>query len=291
MHMMHSQIRILGSFIDKVTLDDAVQRAHEFIVSGTHHQIVTVNVDFLRLAEENIEFKGVINRSDLAIADGMPLVWASGWLGDRLPERVTGVELVDRCCALAAQNGFKIFLLGGEEGVPEGAAEIMRSRHPSLQVVGAYSPPIGPFTEDEDRKICAMIKEANPDILLVAFGAPKQDLWIAQHRDELRVPVAMGVGGVFNFLTGRVKRAPRWMQQRGLEWLYRVFQEPRRLWRRYFLQDMPMLFRIGTESLRTRALLSAPETIRPASQPQLVENSAPGVSTAQALGVSQDPNP
>ncbi len=167
-----------------------------------------MNVDFIRQAQGDKVFMEVINRSDLAIADGMPLVWASSWLGDRLPERVTGVELVDQCCQVASMESYRVFLLGGEEGVAQAAAQVLTERHPGLQVVGAYSPPIGPFSEEEDRKIVGMIKEAQPHILLVAFGAPKQDMWIAQHQQDLSVPLALGVGGVFNFLTGRVKRAP-----------------------------------------------------------------------------------
>ena len=257
MHIMHRQIEIMGAFVDRVTLDQAVQRTREFILSGLSHQIVTVNVDFIRLAQEHDDFMDVINHSDLAIADGMPLVWASGWQGDKLPERVTGVELVDRCCGMAAEEGYRVFLLGGEDGVAQAASEILSDRHPGLQVVGAYSPPVGPFSEEEERNMVNMIKEANPHMLFVAFGAPKQDMWIAKHRDELQVPVAVGVGGVFNFLTGRVRRAPNWMQQHGLEWLFRVMQEPRRLWRRYFLQDMPIITQMAFDAVRVRTFAAA----------------------------------
>lgn len=249
MHVMHKQIEILGAFVDRVTLDEAVQRTHEFLTSGLAHQIVTVNVDFIRLAQENSEFMDIINHSDLAIADGMPLVWASGWSGDKLPQRVTGVELVEKCCALSEKSGYRVFLLGGEEGVASAAAEIYRQRYPGVQIVGAYSPPVGPFSEEEDRKMVDMIRAAQPHFLFVAFGAPKQDLWIAKHREELGVPVSVGVGGVFNFVTGRVKRAPEWMQHHGLEWLYRVFQEPRRLWKRYFLKDFPIIAQMALSAM------------------------------------------
>jgi N-acetylglucosaminyldiphosphoundecaprenol N-acetyl-beta-D-mannosaminyltransferase len=254
MHVMHRQIGILGAYVDCVTLAEATQRVHEFIESGLPHQVVTVNVDFIRQAQDDKLFMEVINRSDLAIADGMPLVWASGWLGDKLPERVTGVELVDQCCGFAAREGYRVFLLGGADGVAQSAAGVLTERHPGLQVAGAYSPPIGEFSEEEDRKIVEMIKEARPHILLVAFGAPKQDTWIAKHQQSLSVPLALGVGGVFNFLTGRVKRAPIWMQRRGLEWLYRVSQEPARLWRRYFVNDLPVVTRLAFVALQMRML-------------------------------------
>jgi N-acetylglucosaminyldiphosphoundecaprenol N-acetyl-beta-D-mannosaminyltransferase len=292
---MHRQVAILGAFIDRVTLNEAVQRVQEFAASGTSHQIITVNVDFVRLAQVNTEFRAVINRSDLAIADGMPLVWASGWLGDRLPERVTGVELVDRCCSLAAREGYRIFLLGGEDGVAQGAAEVLRSRHEGIQIVGAYSPPVGPFSEEEDRKMVDMIREAKPHMLFVAFGAPKQDLWIARHQEEIGVPVAIGVGGVFNFLTGRVSRAPLWMQERGLEWLFRVMCEPRRLWRRYFVQDLPVVAQLALDAMRVRRAVIFEGPISPRSpQPQLSEVPAttiPSLATVQSDSFSDTGTP
>lgn len=258
MHNMHRQIGLLGSYIDRITLEEAVVRVHEFIESGLPHQVTTINVDFLRLAQQDPEFRAVINRSDLAIPDGMPLVWASGWAGDKLPERVTGVDLVDRCCSLAAAQGYKIFLLGGEEGVASAAGDLLRERYPNLQIAGSYSPPMGPFSEEEDQKMVSMIKDAQPDILFVAFGAPKQDLWISRHQEQLRVPVAIGVGGVFNFVTGRTRRAPDWMQQKGMEWLYRVIIEPRRLWKRYFINDIPVVVKLASEALKVRMLVKEP---------------------------------
>jgi N-acetylglucosaminyldiphosphoundecaprenol N-acetyl-beta-D-mannosaminyltransferase len=167
---------------------------------------------------------------------------------------------------------------------------VLKQRHPGLRVVGEYSPPIGEFVEDEDRKIVALIQEAKPDFLFVAFGAPKQDLWIAQHQEELQVPVAMGVGGVFNFLTGRVRRAPVWMQQKGLEWFYRVICEPRRLWRRYFVNDMPVVLRLANEAMHVRmAKMQAPSPARIVS-PQLSELPPPSMSTApvSAPGITSD---
>ncbi len=254
MHVMHRQVGMLGAYVDCVTAAQAAERTREFIESGVPHQVVTVNIDFLRQAQQDREFMDIINHSALAVADGMPLVWASGWMGDRLPERVAGVELVDHCCRFAASEGYRVFLLGGEEGVPQAAARILEERHPGLQVVGTYSPPVGPFSEDEDHKIVSMIQEARPHILLVAFGAPKQDKWIAAHQRQLSVPLAIGVGGVFNFLTGRVKRAPMWMQKHGLEWLYRVSQEPGRLWRRYFVNDLPVVARLAFYALQLRII-------------------------------------
>jgi N-acetylglucosaminyldiphosphoundecaprenol N-acetyl-beta-D-mannosaminyltransferase len=286
---MHRQIEILGAYVDKVTLDEAVQRTHEFIESGIPHQIVTVNVDFIRLAQENQDFMDIINRSDLAIADGMPLVWASGWSGEKLPERVTGVELVDKCCEMAAREGLKVFLLGGEDGVPEAAARIYTDRYPGLQVVGAYSPPVGAFSDEEDRKIVDMIREARPHFLFVAFGAPKQDMWISRHREEIGVPVAIGVGGVFNFVTGRIRRAPVWMQSHGLEWLYRVFQEPRRLWKRYFLKDFPIIAQMAVGAMVARTAESLNPSTGLETQPQHSEVVTGAVPAPPSSTISTQP--
>jgi N-acetylglucosaminyldiphosphoundecaprenol N-acetyl-beta-D-mannosaminyltransferase len=162
---------------------------------------------------------------------------------------------------LAAKEGYSVFLLGGEEGVPQAAAAILAERYPGLQIAGAYAPPLGPFSDAENRKMVEMIRAARPHMLFVAFGAPKQDLWIAHHQAEIGVPVAVGVGGVFNFITGRVPRAPVWMQKSGTEWLFRLVQEPRRLWRRYFVQDMPIVARMCLEALRTRYSTGASRSI------------------------------
>lgn len=254
---MQRRIGLLGAGIDDVTLDEAVDHIAAFLHARGAHQVVTVNLDFLRLARENAAFGAIINQSALVVADGMPLVWASRWLGQPLPERVTGGDLFSRACALAAQQGYRIFLRGGESGVPEATADLIAAQYPGAQVVGAYSPPMGPFSAEEDRHIVQMIQAAQPDILFVAFGAPKADTWIATHQDVLQVPVAIGVGGVFNFATGRVRRAPHWMQRCGAEWLFRLIQEPSRLWRRYFLYDMPILALLAAAALHSR-LNSAP---------------------------------
>ncbi len=250
------RVNLLDVWVDRVDLEDAISRIDRFIQEGSAHQIVTVNVDFLRLSNNDNAFRDLINTSDLAVADGMPLVWGSRLLGDPLPERVTGVELIVQSARLAAERGYSIFLLGAAPGVAEETAVVLRSRFPGLRIVGTYSPPMGTFTPDENEKMVRMIQEMQPDMLFVAFGAPRQDRWIREHLHRLDVPVCMGVGGSFDFLAGRVKRAPRWMQYRGLEWLYRVLQEPRRLWRRYFIEDLPVFLRLLAQRGTSSALTS-----------------------------------
>ncbi len=242
---MRYRVNLLDMWIDKVDIGGAVARIDAFVRTGRPHQIVTVNVDFLRLGLENPAFKNLINTADLAVADGMPLLWGARLLGEPLSERVTGVELILECVTLAAAHGYKIFLLGAGPGVAAEVATVLRARCPAVCIVGAYAPPLkDAFSAEEDERTVRLIQETKPDILFVAFGAPKQDEWISAHMHSLNVPVCVGVGGAFDMLAGRVRRAPVWMQRHGLEWAYRVMQEPTRLWKRYFIDDMPVFLRL-----------------------------------------------
>jgi N-acetylglucosaminyldiphosphoundecaprenol N-acetyl-beta-D-mannosaminyltransferase len=206
-------------------------------------------MDFVRIAHGDAEFRSVINQADLAVPDGVPVLWAARLNGAPLLERVTGVDVVEQGAALAAERGYRIFLLGAEDGVAAEAAAELERRNPGLPIAGIYSPPVGPSSDEENERMVALVRAARPDILFVAFGAPKQDVWISHHLHQLGVPVCVGVGGTFNFLAGRVPRAPRWMQRRGLEWAYRLRQEPRRLWRRYLVGDLPLFLRLATARL------------------------------------------
>jgi len=244
------RVELAGALVDQVDLTTAVERVQEFLHSASAHHVMTINLDFLSIAQRDPQFRQIINRADLAVADGMPLVWAARLKAQPLAERITGVDLVDESCRLAAQMGQGVFLLGAAPGTAETAAHRLEARHPGLRVVGVHSPPFRPLTPAEDEAIVRMIREAAPGLLFVAFGAPRQDLWIRAHLDALNVRVAMGVGCVLDLLAGTARRAPGWMQQAGLEWSYRLLQEPRRLWRRYLLDDMPMLGRLVLGSVR-----------------------------------------
>lgn len=246
------RVDINGLLIDRVDLIAAMRRIRTLMEIPGGHQIITVNLDFLSIAERNPLFRDTINRAELAVADGMPLVWVSRLQGDPLPQRITGVELVDQSCRIAVQTGHSIFLLGARPWVVKAAASELQARHPGLQIAGVHSPPFRPLTPHEDQEIVSTIRQASPGFLFVAFGAPRQDLWIRAHLAELDVPIAIGVGCVFDVLAGVVRRAPSWMQQAGLEWSYRFLQEPSRLWRRYLLDDAPMLGRLVFESFRDR---------------------------------------
>lgn len=227
-------MEILGVRVDDVTYDETLVRIEGFIREGTPHQIVTVNPEFVVAAQRDERFRRVLNAADLALPDGIGLIWASRLLGGRHPqgvtlrERVAGSDLLPKIAALAAKRGYRLFLLGAAPGVAEETARRLRQRNPGLAVAGTYAG--SPAIEEED-EIVALVRAARPHILFVAYGAPQQDKWIARNLGRLGVPVCMGVGGAFDFIAGRAKRAPRWMQRMGLEWLHRLYHQPWR-WRR-----------------------------------------------------------
>lgn len=233
---MRELITILGVPIDHLNTDEALDRMEEFILEGRRtgqgHQVATVNVDFIVQALEDPELQYLLQDVDLATADGMPLVWASRVIGNPLEGRVAGSDFVPLLAERAAQRGYSIFFLGAGPGVAERAAEVLKQRYPDLPVAGIYAPPFQPVHE-MGAETLERIKEANPDILLVAFGNPKQEKFIRMFGRELNVPLMIGVGGTLDFIAGVRQRAPIWMQRLGLEWFYRLIQEPSRLWRRY----------------------------------------------------------
>jgi N-acetylglucosaminyldiphosphoundecaprenol N-acetyl-beta-D-mannosaminyltransferase len=242
------RIELGGVLIDETNLAGAVDRLREFLADGNAHQVVTVNLDFLSIARHDPAFRSTLNAADLAVADGMPLVWASRWRGQPLPERVAGVDLVHESCRLAVRTGHSVFLLGAAPGVADAAARKLEVENPGLRIAGVYSPRIGALTGAENARIISMIRAARPGFLFVALGAPRQDLWIRENRVLLGVPVSMGVGCVFDLLAGSVERAPHWMQKSGLEWAHRLRKEPGRLWHRYLVNDTRMLGQLMFES-------------------------------------------
>lgn len=235
---MRKLLVVMGVPIDDLDMPAALTRIEEFIcegrATGRTHQIATVNADFVIKAQDDPELRMILQEADMATADGMPLVWGARLLGVDLPGRVTGADLVPSLAALAAEKGYSLYLLGGGPGVADRAADVLRERHPDIRIVGAVSPPYASVLE-LNPALVEDIRNARPDILLVAFGNPKQEKWIAMHAPEVKVPVMIGVGGTLDFIAGVTRRAPTWMQNAGLEWAYRLAQEPRRLWRRYMV--------------------------------------------------------
>jgi len=216
---------LLGVRVDDVTGDEALSRIEGFIQEGTPHQVVTINPEFVVASQRDEEFRRILNAADLALPDGIGIVWASRLLsrGRPLRERVAGSDLLPKIAALAAKRGYRLFLLGAAPGVAEEAARRLRQQSPGLTIAGTYAG--SPAAEEED-EIVALVRAAKPDILFVAYGAPAQDKWIARNLEQMGVPVAMGVGGAFDFIAGVAVRAPRWVQCLGLEWLHRLCHQP-----------------------------------------------------------------
>jgi N-acetylglucosaminyldiphosphoundecaprenol N-acetyl-beta-D-mannosaminyltransferase len=223
------RLHILGVPLDPVTFDGMLESMATWIANGDRvYQICTASPEFVMIAQDDLDFMRVLRSADLCVADGVGLLFAARYLGHPLPERVTGSDGVPLIAERAAHEGWTLFLLGAAPGVAEKAAARLIEQNPGLQVVGTYAGSPAPEEEDE---IVACINASGADILFVAYGAPRQDHWIARNRARLAVHVAMGVGGTFDFIAGVVPRAPRWMRRMALEWLYRLYKQPWR-WRR-----------------------------------------------------------
>src|SRR5271154_4150269 len=245
-------VAILGVPIDNVTMQQVLGAVETSIEEGGFHQIATANVDFLINSIHDIELKEILSACFLVLPDGMPLVWASRLMGASLQERVSGADLVPRLVELAAARGYSIFLLGSTEASSEGAENWIRRNHPKARLAGHYCPAFAELDEMDHEEILLQIEAAHPDILLVAFGSPKQEKWLAMHRHRLRVPVCIGVGGSLDLLAGLLPRAPLWMQRSGLEWFFRICLEPARLSLRY-ARDASGLARYMTAQLAATA--------------------------------------
>ena len=202
----------------------------------------------------DLEFRRIYSMADLVVADGMPLVWLSHLAGAPLKERVAGSDMFWEIGRASAQYGLRLFLLGGMPCSAQIAAKKLEKQYPGAVIAGAYCPPYGSLDDpEENAKVMDLIAKAQPDVLMVGLGAPKQEKWIAAHLDQMDVPVSIGVGASFDMAAGMVKRAPVWMQHAGLEWMFRLIQEPGRLWDRYIMRDLPYLFSAALATLRMRS--------------------------------------
>lgn len=244
----HERVDVDAVAFDRVTMQEAVARIVEMAFKRDRaRHVCTGNLDHLVWMTKDEAFRAAYDAADLVVADGAPIVWLSRLAARRsrstLPERVTGSDLFWELASASARHHLRLFFLGGVPGAAAKAAEIAERRYPGARVCGTYCPPSSTFHDDEEQaRIREVVRAAEPDVLLVAFGAPKQEKWIAANKDMLGVPVSIGVGASFDMAAGFVRRAPRWVQRVGLEWFYRFAQEPGRLFRRYFVDDLPYLF-------------------------------------------------
>lgn len=245
--MAKNRIKFLNTYIDNLTMDETLRQIDTLVTDDGYHYIVTPNVDHIVKLEKDIEFQNVYKEADLILTDGMPLIWISRLLKQPIKEKISGSDLFPKVCELAANKHYKVFLLGAQEGVGEKAAKNLKKKYEGLEVTGTYSPKFG-FEKDEQavNNIINLINNKKPDILCVGLGAPKQEKFIYRYKNKLKVPISLAIGASIDFEAGKVKRAPKWMQKAGLEWVYRILMEPKRMFKRYFIDAVeiaPIFFK------------------------------------------------
>lgn len=243
------RVVLFGVAIDNLTLPETVNRIEQMIAAGPTHQHVVVNVDKIVKLQRDEQLRQAVLDCDLINADGQPLVWASRVLGRPLKERVTGIDLFVALVGRCAERGFRPYLLGARQDVLDRAVAALKAKHPTLELAGWRN---GYWRTEEEAAVVAEIRRTRPDVMFVGMSSPKKEVFVQRWKAELQVPFIMGVGGTFDVVAGIVKRAPVWMQRAGLEWLYRLAQEPRRMWRRYLVEDTAFFALLAREWWRQR---------------------------------------
>ena len=248
-------VNILGTGFSRVNMENVLKVIEEYIGKNEKVQVCVANAYSLVLMQEDEEFKNITNSARLVVSDGKPVIWISRLYGEPIPERVAGPDLVYEFSKISAKKGYRLFFLGSNPVTLGKMVQNLKKIFPSLRVAGVYSPPFKKqFSEREDEKMMALINRVKPDVLFVGLGAPKQERWIWEHKEKLRVPVSIGIGAAFDFIAGTVKRAPKWMQKYGLEWFFRLFQEPGRLWKRYLIGNPIFIWLVVKEFIKVRIL-------------------------------------
>lgn len=233
---------LLNTYVNNMDMAETIQTIGELIAAGKNSYVVPINVDVVMKMESDSYLKEIINHADMVLVDGKPLIWISKWHGCPVKAKISGSDLVPLLCKNSAKTGDSIFILGGREGIAKKAKRNLRRDYPGIKIVGTYAPPIG-FEKDEKEldKINRMITNAHPDILIVCFGCPKQEKWIYENYQKYDAKVSICAGATVDFLAGNISRAPKWMSEHGLEWFYRFLQEPKRMFKRYFVDDVKIL--------------------------------------------------
>ncbi|WP_415299036.1 WecB/TagA/CpsF family glycosyltransferase [Clostridium perfringens] len=237
-----SRVTFLNIEVDNLTMDEAIDTAEKLILKKEPSYVVTPNVDHIVKLETDKEFQEVYKNADLILTDGMPLIWISKMKGNPIKEKISGSDFFPKLCERAAKKGYSLFLLGAAEGVASKAAENLKEKYNGLNIVGTYSPSYGFEKKDEEiKEIIKIINDVKPDILAVGLGAPKQEKFLYKYRNELNVPISLAIGASIDFEAGNINRAPKWMQNCGLEWFYRLCKEPKRMFRRYIVDDSKII--------------------------------------------------
>lgn len=233
---------LLNTYINNVTMPETIAAIEKMIADNKKSYVVAINVDVVMKIENDPYLKQVVDNADMVLVDGKPLVWISKLHGKPLKAKISGSDLVPLLCEVAAQKNYTIFIIGGKEGIAEQARKRLEEKLPGIQIVGTYAPPLG-FERDEKEldKINHMISDVHPDLLVACFGCPKQEKWIYENIEKYDAKVSVCAGATVDFLAGNVNRAPRWMSEHGLEWFYRFLQEPKRMFKRYFVDDVKII--------------------------------------------------
>lgn len=233
---------LLNTYVNNVNMEEAIQAIEDMIASEKKSYIVAINVDVVMKIENDSYLKEITDEADMVLVDGKPLEWIAKWHKRPIKAKISGSDLVPILCERAAEKGYSIFIIGGKEGIAEEAKQNLERDLPGIRIVGTYAPPFG-FEKDEKElsKINAMISDVHPDILIACFGCPKQEKWIYENYQKYDAKVSVCAGATVDFLAGNVNRAPKWMSDHGLEWFYRFLQEPKRMFKRYFIDDVKIL--------------------------------------------------
>lgn len=239
---MPEKQKLLNTYVNNLSMDEAIENIESFIKNKIKSYVVAINVDVVIKMESDKYLNKITDEADMVLVDGKPLVWISKWHGRPVKSKISGSDLVPEICRVSAEKGYKIFFIGGKEGIADRAKEQLVTKHPNIKIVGTYSPKFG-FEKDEAElnKINSIINQANPDILVVCFGCPKQEKYIYENIKNYNATVSICAGATIDFLAGNVKRAPKWISDHGLEWFYRFIKEPRRMFKRYFIDDLKII--------------------------------------------------
>ena len=234
----------LNTYVNNVSMDETIDQIETLIASGKKSYVVAINTDVVIKIEHDPYLKKITDEADMVLVDGQPLVWISNWIKKPIKAKVSGSDLVPKLCEVATEKGYSIFIIGGADGVAEKAKDNLEKKHHGIKVVGTYAPPFG-FEKDqiELEKIRSMISEANPDLLITCFGCPKQEKFIYENYQNYDAKISICAGATVDFLAGNVKRAPKWVSDHGLEWFWRFIEEPKRMFKRYFVDDL-QIFRL-----------------------------------------------
>jgi len=243
---------VLGVGVDPVNQASAVAVIDRWIATRDRHYVCVSGIHGVMESQRDERLRAIHNRAGLVVPDGMPLVWLSRLHGYDEAARVYGPDLLLACCDRSRQTGYRHYFYGGAPGVPDRLIARLEARFPGLPIAGGFSPPFRAMEPDEDRAVVERINAARPDIVWVGLSTPKQERWMAEHRDELEAPVLVGVGAAFDFHAGLKRQAPRWMQRSGLEWMFRLGTEPRRLWRRYLRNNPVFVWQVLLQGLGLR---------------------------------------